>query len=346
MIFSDEDSAWRPTASLEVLQQRASLVAAMRKIFEEAGYWEVETPILSRDIVVDAHLDPFVTRFFSGRLPSDAVAGGEELYLQTSPEFAMKRLLAAGAKAIYQIGRVMRNGEHGPHHNPEFTMAEWYRAGDDHHAQMDFTEHFVREVFAQAAVFRPETALTEKPFERLTYHQAFERYAGCDVRELETAEFAELAETHDLVPPASLSPADRDGWLNFLLANIVEPELGQDRPAFLFDYPASQAALARVRLDDPPVAERFELYLEGVEICNGYHELTDAAELEARMQKQNQLRRAENARPLPETNRLLDTMCAGLPACAGVALGVDRLIMLTLGLSSLDQVIAFPFPRA
>ena len=336
---------WMPTASIEALKQRAVLIDAMRQVFHEAGYWEVETPILSHDIVVDAHLDPFVTEFFSGRLPAGS-NGGKELFLQTSPEFAMKRLLAAGAEAIYQISRVMRNGERGELHNSEFTMAEWYRAGDDHHAQMDFTEQLVRRVFSRAAEFRADAPFAEEPFERLTYDQAFERYAGCEVLGLETREFAELASMHDAPPPEGLSWEDRDGWLNFLLAQIVEPELGQDHPTFLYDYPASQAALARVREDDPPVAERFELYISGVEVCNGYHELTDAEELIRRMQKQNELRQSHQARRLPESNRLLDAMRSGLPPSSGVALGVDRLVMLALGLSCLREVIAFPFPRA
>ena len=347
MSESDDHAAdWRPTASLEVLKQRAALLACLRRKLEEAGYWEVETPILSHDIVVDAHLDPFITHYHSGRLPAEGEASGEILYLQTSPEFAMKRLLAAGAEAIYQMLPVMRNGERGGRHNPEFTMAEWYRAGDDHHTQMNFTEHLVRRVFAEAARFRPEATFSEEPFERLSYNEAFEQYAGCEVLDLETAEFAELARMHDAAPPASLSPEDRDGWLNFLLANIVEPELGADHPMFLYDYPASQAALAKVRHDQPPVAERFELYIEGIEVCNGYHELTDPAELKTRMRKQNELRQREHACPLPETNRLLAAMRAGLPECAGVALGVDRLIMLALGLSTIDQVRAFPFGRA
>ncbi len=341
----DPVSDWRPAASLEVLKQRAALLAALRRVFDEAGYWEVETPILSHDIVVDAHLDPFIAHYHRGRLPAED-GGGEILYLQTSPEFAMKRLLAAGAEAIYQISPVMRNGERGGRHNPEFTMAEWYRAGDDHHAQMDFTEGLVRRAFAEAARFRPDAGFSEVPFERLTYNQAFERYAGCEVLDLETAEFAQLALMHDAPPPEGLSLKDRDGWLNFLLASLVEPELGIDHPVFLYDYPASQAALAKVRGDHPPVAERFELYIEGVEVCNGYHELTDPAELQIRIQKQNELRQKEHARRLPETNRLLPAMQAGLPDCAGVALGVDRLVMLALDLSSIDQVQAFPFDRA
>ena len=342
----DDGSDWRPTASLEVLKQRAALLACLRRVFDEAGYWEVETPILSHDIVVEAHLDPFITYFHSGRLPAEGETSSETLYLQTSPEFAMKQLLAAGAEAIYQVSPVMRNGERGGRHNPEFTMAEWYRAGDDHHAQMEFTEQLVRRVYAEAARFRPEAKLSEGPFERLSYNQAFERYAGCEILDLETAEFPRLALMHDAAPPANLSLEHRDGWLNFLLASIVEPELGVDHPVFLYDYPASQAALAKVRDDHPPVAERFELYIEGVEICNGYHELTDPVELQARMRKQNQLRQREHACPLPEANRLLDAMRAGLPDCAGVALGVDRLIMPALGLPTIDQVKAFPFDRA
>ncbi len=318
----------------------------LRRTFEALGYWEVETPILSQDIVVDAHLDPFIAHFHSARLPNDSSVIGSEYYLQTSPEFAMKRLLAAGADAIYQITRVMRNGEHGRWHNPEFTMAEWYRAGDDHHAQMDFTEHLVRQLFSEAEGFRADAQLSKEPFERLSYNQAFERYAGVEVLEMDTAEFPELALMHDVSPPSELSTKDRDAWLNFLLASVVEPELGQDHPTFLYDYPASQAALAKVREDTPPVAERFELYYSGVELCNGYHELSDALEFKTRMQTQNQLRHAAGAKPLPETNRLLSAMQSGLPACAGVALGVDRLIFLALGLEKIDEVLAFPWNRA
>lgn len=344
MTLESED--WQPTASLEVLQQRAALVATLRQTFEQAGYWEVETPLLSHDIVVDAHLDPLIAEYFSDRLPSDPQTKGQQLYLQTSPEFAMKRLLAAGATAIYQITHVMRNGEKGERHNPEFTMAEWYRVGDDHHAQMDFTEHLVRQVFTKAEEFRPGATFAEEPFERLTYDQAFERYAGCEVLGLETQELIGLASMHDISSPESLSPDDRDGWLTFLLSELVEPELGIEHPTFLYDYPASQAALAKAREGDPPIAERFELYWDGVELCNGYHELTDAEELTSRMRKQNQVRESHQARPLPETNRLLEAMRAGLPACSGVALGVDRLIMQALGLATISEVIAFPFDRA
>lgn len=347
-----------PTASLKMLRQRAALLAVIRRVFDEAGYFEVETPILSSDIVVDAWLDPFVADFLPS--PTDWSTGGKPLYLQTSPEFAMKRLLAAGAKAIYQLGKVFRNGEVGQRHNPEFTMLEWYRVGDDHHAQMRFTESLVRRVFEAAETLRDvelkatpcasaKPRLGSQEFERLTYDAAFERHAGQRVLDASLESLATLASRYGLVPPPGLEADDRDGWLNWLLAELVEPHLGRDRPTFLFNYPASQAALARVSVGATAavaVAERFELYIDGVELCNGYHELTDPIALRQRIHEQALLRNAAGFRPLPAESRLLAAMEAGLPASSGNALGVDRLIMLALDAKSLSEVIAFPFDRA
>ncbi|MEX2287179.1 MAG: EF-P lysine aminoacylase EpmA [Planctomycetaceae bacterium] len=318
-----------PTASLEALQQRAALLAELRQFFDSHGYWEVETPILSREVVVDAHLEPFV-----------AQADGCELFLQTSPEFGMKRLLAAGAGAIYQVTRAFRRGECGRYHNPEFTMVEWYRVGSTLIDQMDFVEKLVSHLFARG------TALRNQPFARVTYDEAFERHAKSRVLSLETSTLIELAKNHHVPIPESLSPDDRDGWLNLLLAEIVEPQLGQDVPTFVYDYPASQAALARIRPPAVSVAERFELYISGIELCNGYHELTDADELRRRMKVQAQSRAAQGLKELPADNQLLAAMDAGLPASAGVALGFDRLAMLVLGKESLAEVLAFPFDRA
>lgn len=347
---SDTSPDFLPTATLATLQQRARLRAVVRRFFDEAGYWEVETPILSHDIVVDAWLEPFVTHFHADPVASRGAA--VPLYLQTSPEFGMKRLLAAGATAIYQVGKVFRNGESGRNHNPEFTMIEWYRVGDTHLDQMDMVERLVQTVFAvgdqsRFAATRQRSARPD--FLRLTYDDAFERFTGTRVLHLPTAELPRLAERHGIVPPPSLEAGDRDGWLNFLLAELVEPHLGRERPTFLYDYPASQSALARVRPtvgDRPAVAERFELYVEGVELCNGYHELTDPRELRRRIDQQSELRRAAGLPPLPRENRLLAAMEAGLPACAGVALGFDRLVMLALGHERLADVIAFPYERA
>jgi lysyl-tRNA synthetase class 2 len=353
---------FHPTASLPTLRHRALLLRAMRRFFDDAGYFEVETPLLSQDIVVDAWLEPFVAAFLPRA--EDWWQPADFRYLQTSPEFAMKRLLAAGATAIYQLGKVFRNGEVGQRHNPEFTMLEWYRVGDDHHDQMSLTEALVRCVAKVAAEF-PESeisqewrlrrsqfgtrVLSSEPFERLAYDDAFERYAGRRVLGASTSELKDLAAKHQLVAPPSLADDDCDGWLNWLLAELIEPELGRERPTFLHGYPPSQAALARTSAGapgEPSVAERFELYIDGVELCNGYHELTDANVLRQRIQDQLGVRAAAGLRPLPAESRLLAAMEAGLPPCAGNALGVDRLIMLALGATRLSEVIAFPFDRA
>jgi lysyl-tRNA synthetase class 2 len=347
-----------PTASLETLRLRAKLLDAVRQFFNARSYWEVETPILSHDIVVDAYLEPFATACLV-----DAAKGSrgsrtelaEELFLQTSPEFGMKRLLAAGAEAIFQITRAMRNGETGRHHNCEFTMVEWYRVGDTHNDQMQFVEDLILDLRDQTAAHCCETTVPLRngdfgnlgaPFVRMTYEEAFERYAGCRVLSQTPLQLAALARRRQLTPPPSLRDDDRDGWLNLLFAELVAPQLGRLRPVFLYNYPASQAALARVSKENSAVAERFELFVNGVEICNGYHELTDPAEFRRRIEEQSRLRRLTGSRRLPAANRLLAAMEAGLPACAGVALGFDRLVMCLLGRETLAEVMAFPHDRA
>lgn len=330
-----------PTATLLRLQQRASLLAELRRVFTDGGYWECETPILSQDIVVDTNLDPFATQD----------ADGTTFYLQTSPEAGMKRLLVAGASAIFQVSRVMRKGERGRKHNPEFTMVEWYRVGDSHLDQMQFVERLVQAIYHRASEFNPVLAANaahwQQPFEILSYDDAFARYAGQRVLALSGRELREFAESRGLSIPAGMSDDDRDGWLNLLLAELVEPHLGFERPQFVCDYPASQAALAKLRAgSNPPVAERFELYDRGIELCNGYHELTDPEELAARTTMERARREGTGVGDLPGATRMAAAMKAGLPPCCGVALGFDRLVMLALGCASIDEVIAFPRERA
>ncbi len=321
---------FRPAASLDVLRLRARLLAFTRRFFDESGYWEVDTPILSHERVIDPNIEPFVTHNSSS----------EQLSLQTSPEFAMKRLLASGADAIYQLGKVFRRGELGRLHNPEFTMLEWYRVGDTHHEQMNFVEKFVSEFASEVG---QQSSASPHPFERLTYDQVFERHTGSKVLSRPTGEIIALARRLGVGAPESLLSNDRDGWLNLLLAERVEPHLGHDRPTFVYDYPASQAALARVRVAGPvSVAERFELYVSGIELCNGYHELTDANTLRARIRHEA----TASGQHIPEPARLLAAMEQGLPACSGVALGFDRLLMLCLGANSIRQVTPFPFEIA
>ncbi len=326
---------FRPSATLDVLRLRAKLLAFTRQFFDESGYWEVDTPILSHERVIDPNIEPFVVPW----------SASERLFLQTSPEFAMKRLLAAGSESIYQLGKVFRHGELGRLHNPEFTMLEWYRVGDTHYEQMDFVEKFVTAFTSEVErlATTPHSPLPTPHFERLTYDQAFERHAGSKVLSRPTHEIVALARRLGVSAPESLLPEDRDGWLNLLLAERVEPHLGHDRPTFVFDYPASQAALARVRGEgQTAVAERFELYVHSIELCNGYHELTDAAALRARIRHDA----SASERHIPEPVRLLAAMESGLPSCSGVALGFDRLLMLSLGHDSVRQVIPFPFEIA
>jgi lysyl-tRNA synthetase class 2 len=319
-----ERPAWRPAATPQRLALRAELLRKTRAFFDFRGFCEVETPLLSQDAVVDRALDPFAVQ----------VAPGETRYLQTSPEFCMKRLLAAGAKAIYQTTRAFRREERGALHNPEFTIVEWYRAGDDYAAGMELLSQLCDEL------------LPFGPASRLSYGEAFLEHVGIDPHLAGARQLAEAAKSAGIAAPASLADDDRDGWLNLLLAERVEARLGVAQPTILYDYPASQAALARIRDDAPPVAERFELYVRGIELANGYHELLDPAVLRERNRAQNAARLLDGKESLPEASRLALAMDRGLPACAGVALGFDRVVMLAAGASSLDEVLAFPWERA
>jgi lysyl-tRNA synthetase class 2 len=256
------------------------------------------------------------------------------MWLQTSPEFGMKRLLAAGGEALYQITRAFRAGETGRLHNPEFTLVEWYRVGDEMAAGAGLLSDLA------------ETLFDRGPAERLTYGDAFRRALDVDPHRATALDLAATARRAGVAVPDSFAAADRDAWLDLLLVERIEPELGRGSPTILCDYPASQAALARLRPGEPPVAERFELYLEGVELANGYVELLDPAALRARNAEANRQRIADGKPALPEHSRLLEAMDSGLPASTGVALGFDRAVMLVAGAKSIADVLAFPIDRA
>ncbi len=331
---SNTSGDWRPTASLEVLKLRARMLERIRAFFSERGVLEVETPILSRAATTDPALASLATRYTGPLFPH-----GQTFYLHTSPEFPMKRLLAAGCGSIYQICKVFRDGESGRLHNPEFTMIEWYRVGFDHHRLMDETGELVMQLLTPA--------LSLQPPEKLTYREAFMRYAGLDPHAAAAQECTRAAERHRIdVPRDLLAHNDLAIWRDLLLTHIVEPNLGRGRLTFLYDYPASQASLARVRPGDPPVASRFELYLNGVELANGFHELADADEQRTRFERQQQDRAVAGLPAVPPDTRLLDALARGLPDCAGIALGFDRLVMLASGARSIAEVMAFPIDRA
>jgi lysyl-tRNA synthetase class 2 len=316
-------STWKPTASIAVLELRAQMLRAAREYFTATRALEVETPNLSAAAVSDVHLASVEAR-----------ALGQPRFLHTSPEYAMKRLLAAGCGDIWQIAKVYRDGESGRWHNPEFTMIEWYRVGIDHHALMADVERLV------SAMLPPSRHFDRA--ERLSYREAVQLHAGIDPFEDSTPVLIARLESAGIDVPAAIRE-ERDACLDLIMSTLVGPALGHDRLSFIYDYPASQAALAKVR---GPVASRFEAYLDGIELANGFHELADADEQRARLDR-DLAERARRGQPLhPVDERFLQALEHGLPECSGVALGFDRLVMCAVGAKHIDEVLAFPFDRA
>lgn len=319
---------WKPTASVEQLRQRAGILAKIRQFFAERDVLEVDTPAMSHATVTDVHLHTFQTEFVG-----PGYADGSKLYFMTSPEFHMKRLLAAGSGCIYQINKAFRNEENGRYHNPEFTMLEWYRVGFDHHKLMDEMDALLQLVLGCASA------------QRMTYQQAFIKVLGVCPLEGSMDELKASARTlglSDIADPEE----DRDTLLQLLFSIGVEGKIGQDVPAFVYDFPASQAALAKINQADPRVADRFEVYFKGIELANGFHELDNPQEQLNRFESDNAKRIEMGLSPQPIDHHLIAALESGLPECAGVALGIDRLIMLAIGCDHIDQVTAFPFPRA
>ncbi|MEE1672278.1 elongation factor P--(R)-beta-lysine ligase [Agarivorans aestuarii] len=322
------ETLWQPSASIQSLQQRAKIINKIRCFFAKREVMEVDTPCLSQACVSDVHLHSFSTTLSGPAAPQTL-----PLYLQTSPEFHMKRLLAAGSGCIYQLAKAFRNEEAGRFHNPEFTMLEWYRIGFDHFALMDEMDALMHEVLAW-----------EKA-ERLSYVEAFEQHLGLNPLSASHAEFVVVAKTLGVEDLVAREP-DRDTILQLLFSLGVEPKVGQQRPCFVYHFPASQAALARISAKDPQVAERFELYFKGVELANGFHELTDAEEQAQRFAKDQQVRENMGLPAAQVDQRFLAALGAGLPACAGVALGIDRLLMLALDAPNIQAVQSFSVERA
>ncbi|WP_192630448.1 EF-P lysine aminoacylase EpmA [Lysobacter sp. OAE881] len=322
-------SDWQPSASFDALRLRARLNATVRAFFAERGVVEVETPVMS----VAGNTDPNIASFhleFSGRTDG----APRTRWLRTSPEYPLKRLLAAGFGDCYELGRVFRDGEAGGRHNPEFTMLEWYRLGWDHTRLVDETTALVQA--ALALVGRTAT------LSRIAYHELYRQRLGIDV---ETADDEQLraALGEVVIDPTGLT---RDDWLDLLMTHRLQPSFDPDELLAVYDYPASQCALARIRPGEVPVAERFELYLGPLELANGYHELADGAEQGARFDRDREVRRGRGDIAPPRDERLLEALSAGFPACAGVALGMDRLMMAMLGTGRIADVLAFDFARA
>lgn len=315
-----------PGALRALLEARAELTARTRAFFMARGVLEVDTPTLGAGGLSDPHLEPF-----RARLAFDGGAG-RDLFLQTSPELFMKRLLAAGSGDVYQLAHAFRNGEAGPRHNPEFTILEWYRVGWDHHQLM-----------GEVAALLHELTGAPEP-EQVEYAQLFQDTCGLDPLTEAPAALAEHARRLGVDVPRGLPADDPDPWLDLIFSCRIEPQLGRERPVFVTAWPAHRAALAAPNPEDPRVADRFELFYQGLELANGFRELTDPVEQRRRFQVLDAGRVQEGAPSLPADERFLAAL-GEVPACAGVAVGFDRVVMVARGCPSLAGAMAFPLDQ-
>lgn len=315
---------WRPSASFEMLGLRAQVLRRIREFMAEHAILEVETPVLIHSAVSDPNIQSFSVGFHHPNQPDQ-----KKLYLHTSPEYAMKRLLAAGSGPIYQIVRVFRDNESGKLHNPEFSLLEWYQPYYDHHELMDEVDALLRKLDFKRTI-------------RMSYSEVFEHHTGINPHQTEKMELQKIAKQAGLHTAADDPPL----LLDFIFSSKIAPNLGHDQPVFIYNYPACLCALANLTNDDPPQAERFELFISGIEIANGFNELCDITEQKHRFEREMQLRHQTGNTDHTIDQRLLDAMTSGLPECAGVAVGIDRLLMVMKGCDDINQVIAFPVDRA
>ena len=306
---------WKPSATLETIHKRAQIYQQIRNFFCDRDVLEIDTPLLSKATNTDTQIASI-----------QAFNQGKTLYLQTSPEFAMKRLLAAGSGSIYQICHAFREAETGRRHNAEFTLLEWYRVGYDYRALMDEVETLIDTLSGQ-----------ENRYTRVSYRDLLIEHANVDITSIQLPILRERS--RDLVPGTDTDYLDFDQCLDLLLSMVVAPRM--KGYVFVYDYPISQASLARVSVKNPSVAERFELFHDDLELANGFSELTDARIQRSRFENDNNLRAAKGLPRLPVDEHLLAALESAMPDCAGVALGLDRLLMVLLGLDSIDQAITF-----
>ena len=306
---------WQPSATLAVIRERARVYRQIRAFFGTRGVLEVDTPVLMPSTGTDVYLEPV-----------EAFCAGRRQFLQTSPEYAMKRLLAAGSGSIFQIAHAFRQDEQGLRHNPEFTLLEWYREGFDYQQLMDEMELLITTLSLQRC-----------QFSRISYADLFRQSVDLDFAGLDLAQLRAECLRH--LPGCNPGELDYDQCLDLLLGMVIAPQMRGYQ--FVYDYPKSQASLARISARNPAVAERFELFYDGIELANGFSELADAGQQRARFDADNQ-KRSSRGLPCPEIDELLlAALDHGIGECAGVALGLDRLLMVLLDLESIDDVLTF-----
>jgi len=321
---------WRPVADLQQLRARAQLLGVIRQFFADRAVLEVETPLLCRTTGTDPQLD-----FFSSQLHS--LPQPTTLFLQTSPEFAMKRLLAAGSGSIYQICKAFRNAESGRFHNPEFTMLEWYRLGFSLQQLMDEVVQLLMRVLHAAL---PQLATLQ-----ISYQALFLDLTGLDPLQFSRVDYQSYATRHGYPEADGLCGEEHGLWLDFLFSHCVQKAMPAQTLCLVHDYPALQSSLARLHPLDSRVTERFEVFINGLELGNGFFELADAEEQAARFAAEIRYRQCQGLPAVEQDHLLLDALQAGLPDCSGVAIGLDRLLMIATGCTSIEQVLAFPLAR-
>ncbi|MDH5661105.1 MAG: EF-P lysine aminoacylase EpmA [Gammaproteobacteria bacterium] len=325
-------TSWQPTASLDMLKIRARLLNKLRSYFAEKDIIEVQTPVLSQAGNTEPSIETFVTQQHENSKNTI-----QPSFLNTSPEFAMKRLVAAGSGSIFQITPAFRKDEQGKRHNPEFTLLEWYRVDFDHHALMGEVNSLLR--------FVSEDFIKLERSQFFSYQDAMIKFANVDPFKASNQELKAATEEAG-IEVIGMNDAPRDSWLDLLMSQVVEKKLPENCPVFIYDYPASQAALAKIRKGSPDVAERFELYVNGMELANGFHELSDYKEQAERFHLDQLKRKDNNQQGIPADNHLIEALKHGLPECAGVAIGLDRLLMVLTGTEHINEVLTFPFDRA
>jgi lysyl-tRNA synthetase class 2 len=321
---------WRPTCAIEQLRLRARMLAEIRRFFADRSVLEVETPLLSHGIGTDPHLEFFTTEFCLS-------PARQTLFLQTSPEFAMKRLLAAGSGSIYQIGKAFRNGESGRFHNPEFTMLEWYRVGFTLSQLMDEIADLIDQLFRGQSL--QET-------QRISYQEAFALFTGLDPLVFSYPDYCAYARDSGLPEAVDICGYDHAVWLDFLFSHQVQPHLGENALCMVYGYPACQSSLARINEQNPLITDRVELFINGVELGNGYYELLDAKEQDKRFDRELTIRQQQDLPGSVKDQRLIGALESGLPECSGMAIGLDRLLMLLSGSASIADVLSFAIHRA
>ncbi len=323
---------WQPTLTWQNAQKRAAILQRIRLFFSERNVIEVETPALSQGTVTDVHLEAFKCRY--NFLSESTTEQAKPFYLQTSPEFHMKRLLASGYGCIFQIAKAFRHEESGRYHNPEFTLLEWYRLGFDHFQLMDEVAELLK------------TILNCAESSQVTYQQLFIKHVGIDPLVATRQQLLALISKQNKSSDWLVEEQTSDILLQFIFSEIIEPKIGNDAPCFVYNFPKSQASLAKICPDDDRVAQRFECYYRGIELVNGFNELTDAENQTQRFQQDNLQRSELSLLEKPIDKNFIAALNHGLPQCSGVALGIDRLIMLALAVDHIEQVISFPIARS